>query len=82
MIAFGYSYRGSALGSAGKTMHEVLDTDLIAAPEGCAIGLPVVVRNRGVPILVTVFYAGRAMIFIVPTRAFDAFVEAFPLHTL
>ena len=63
-------------------MHQVLDSNLIATPKGCAVSLPVMVRNRGMPILVTVFYAGRAMIFIVPTRAFDAFVEAFPLHSL
>ena len=63
-------------------MHQVLDTDLVAALEGCAVGIPVSVRNRGMPILVTVFYARGAMIFIIPTCAFDAVMEAFPLHAL
>ncbi len=82
MIASGIPNRDSALGSSGKTMHEVLNSNLIAALEGCAVGIPVVARNRGMPILVTVFYAGRTMVFIILTRTFDAFMEAFPLHSL
>ena len=82
MIASGIPNRDSALGSSGKTMHEVLNSNLIAALEGCAVGIPVAVRNRGMPILIAVFYAGRTMVFIVPTRAFDAVMEAFLLHSL
>jgi len=80
--AFGYPYGDSALGSAGETMHQVLDANLIAALKGCAIGIPVAVRNRGMTILVTVFDAGRTMVLIILTRTFDAFMEAFPLHSL
>ena len=70
------------LGSAGKTMHQVLDSNLIAAPEGRAIGFAVTVRNRRMPILVTVFHGRRTMIFIVLTRTLDAVMEALSLHSL
>jgi hypothetical protein len=62
--------------------HQMLDTNLISPPETLAIGLAIMMRNRGMPEFIAVFDTRLTMVFIILARAFNAIVKALRLYSL
>jgi hypothetical protein len=57
-------------------VHQVLNADVVAAPESLTIGFAIAMRHRWMTVFIAVLYARRTVVLVILARAFDAIVKA------